>query len=279
MLRPQALIVSKTRRQPPLKDVLEASKSALVLVDFWAAWCGPCKALTPVIEKVVRSYGGKVRLVKMNTDEHPTIAGQLRVQSLPTVWAFRDGRPLDSFSGALPESQIRQFIDRLLADDAEADIAAVLQAADDALDANDLQSAAEAYAAILQDDQQNVAALCGLAKCYLKSGDIARAEQMLTLVPPAQTGSAAVMSVRAALDLAAQANKPDDGQLCKRGSMPIQPTITRASIWLSRSQPAVKSKRRSIICSISFAATASGTRKRPANSLCSCLMPGVQRTI
>jgi putative thioredoxin len=203
-------LVKDTTTATFMKDVLETSRTALVLVDFWAAWCGPCKALTPVIEKVVKSYGGKVRLAKMNTDEHPTIAGQLRVQSLPTVWAFRDGRPLDSFSGALPESQIRQFIDRLLVDDAEADINAVLQAAEEAMEANDLQSAAEAYAAILQDDQQNVAALCGLAKCYIKTGDVARAEQMLTLVPPAQSEQSAVLSVRAALELAALANKPDE---------------------------------------------------------------------
>ena len=192
------------------KDVIEASRDALVLVDFWAAWCNPCKQLTPVIEKVVKSYAGKVKLVKMNTDEHPSIAAQLRVQSLPTVYAFRDGRPLDMFQGLQPESVIRSFIDRLLVDDAANDIATVLAAADEALDANDLQGAAEAYAAVLQDDQQNVAALCGLAKCYLKSGDLARAEQMLTLVPPNQSESAAVLSVIAALDLAKLANKPDE---------------------------------------------------------------------
>ena len=96
------------------KDVIETSNSVLVLVDFWATWCGPCKQLTPVLEKVVSSYGGKVRLVKINVDEHPGIAGQLRIQSIPTVYAFRDGRPLDGFMGAQPESAIRAFIDRMI---------------------------------------------------------------------------------------------------------------------------------------------------------------------
>ena len=193
-------------------DVIEASKSALVLVDFWAAWCGPCKQLTPVLEKVVKSYGGKVQLVKINTDEHPAISGQLRIQSLPTVYAFRDGRPLDGFQGAQTESHIRAFIDRMMAGDAEAAVDAVLAAGEEALEAGDLQGAAEAYAAVLQDDQQNVAAIAGLANCYLKSGDTERAKQMLTLVPEAARETASIKSVEAALELAALANKPDERQ-------------------------------------------------------------------
>ncbi|MGE0628129.1 MAG: thioredoxin [Hyphomicrobiaceae bacterium] len=192
------------------KDVIEASRDALVLVDFWADWCGPCKQLTPVLEKVVNSYGGKVRLVKLNVDQHPAIPGQLRIQSLPTIYAFRDGRPLDGFMGAQPESAIRAFIDRILGEDGAADLAAALTEADQALEAGDLKSAAEVYAAILQEDQQNVPALAGLARCYLKSGDVARAEQTIGLVPPDQQGAAAVTSVRAAIDLARQAGKPSD---------------------------------------------------------------------
>ncbi len=204
------VVIKDTTTATFTKDVLDGSREAVVLVDFWAPWCGPCKQLTPVIEKVVKSYGGKVRLMKMNTDEHPSIAAQLRVQSLPTVLAFRDGRVLDTFTGLQPESAIRAFIDRMFVDDAEAELAAVLVAAGEALEAGDLQGAAETYAAILQEDQQNVAALCGLAKCYLKSGDIARAEQMLTLIPPTQIETSAVLSVHAALELAKQANKPDE---------------------------------------------------------------------
>lgn len=192
------------------RDVIEASRASLVLVDFWASWCGPCKQLTPILEKVVRSYGGKVRLVKINADEHPALTTQLRIQSLPTVYAFRDGRPLDGFMGAQPESAIRALIDRALGDDAEADIAAVLAAADEAREAGDLQAAAEAYAAILQEDQQHAAALAGLAQCYLASGDVERAQQMIELVPPDKRNLAAVQSVKAALELAQMAGRDDN---------------------------------------------------------------------
>jgi len=186
-------------------DVIEPSRETLVLVDFWADWCEPCKQLGPLIEKVVNSYNGRVRLVKLNVDQHPAIAGQLRVQSLPTVYAFRNGQPVDGFTGAQPESAIREFIDKQLGPDVAAQLAEALEMAEAALVAGDLQSAAQAFAVILQGDAQNPDALAGLAQCYLKSGDIERAKQTISLVPPNKQNHPPVSAVLAALDLAENA--------------------------------------------------------------------------
>lgn len=187
------------------KDVIEASHHALVLVDFWATWCGPCKQLTPILEKVVRSYNGKVRLVKIDVDANQAIAAQLRIQSMPTVYAFRDGRPLDGFLGAQPESVVREFVERLVGAEDAAGIDDVLKTADELVEQGDLQGAVEIYAAVLGEDRENAQALAGLAQCYLKSGDMERARQTIALVPPDKRNIPAVESVQAQLDLAEKA--------------------------------------------------------------------------
>ena len=203
-------VIRDTTTAAFVKDVIEPSKQVPVLVDFWADWCGPCKQLTPVIEKVVRSYGGKVRLVKMNIDQHPTIPGQLGVQKLPTVMVFRDGRPVDGFTGVQPESGIKALIDRMLGDDAAVDIAAAIAAGDEALEAGDAQDAAEIYASVLEENREEPGALAGLARCYLKTGDLVRAEQTIGLVPPDKRNAASVTAVRALLELARKAEGAGD---------------------------------------------------------------------
>lgn len=235
-------LVKETTTAQFKADVMDASKDALVLVDFWADWCGPCKQLAPVLEKVVRSYGGKVRLVKLNVDQHPSIPGQLRIQSLPTVYAFRDGRPLDGFMGLQPESAIKAFIDRILGEDAAADIEGALAAAEKAVEEGDLQSAAEVYAAILQEDQQNALAIAGLAKCYLKSGDVARAEQTLGLVPPDKQSLSAVTSVKAAIDLAKRAGGPSADLAGMEAKVTANPLDHQARIDLAMAYAAAGDK-------------------------------------
>jgi putative thioredoxin len=196
---PDAELIKNTTTKDFMRDVVEASREVPVLVDFWAPWCGPCRQLTPILEKAVRAAKGAVRLVKLNIDEHPQIPGQMGVQSIPAVFAFQDGRPVDGFMGALPESRVNAFIARLTGD-TSAD-AADLEAAEAALAAGDLNTAAQTFGEILQADRENAQAIAGLVKCYIKTGDLARAEQTLALVPPAKADSAPVASARAALEL------------------------------------------------------------------------------
>ena len=197
----EADLIKNTTTKDFLRDVVEASREVPVLVDFWAPWCGPCRQLTPILEKAVRAAKGAVRLVKLNIDDHPQIPGQMGVQSIPAVFAFQDGRPVDGFMGALPESRVNDFIARLIGDSA-GDTAADLEAAEAALSAGDVNSAARLFGEVLQKDRENAQALAGLAKCYIKTGDLVRAEQTLALVPPAKADSAPVASARAALELA-----------------------------------------------------------------------------
>jgi putative thioredoxin len=184
-------------------DVIEASKKVPVIVDFWAPWCGPCKQLGPALEKVVKQANGKVKLVKINVDENQQLAGQMRVQSIPAVFAFVNGQPVDGFMGALPESQLKQFIDRLGGQGGLAEeIEAMMTAGREALAQKDYQSAAQIFGQVIEADREHAGALAGLAKCQLQTGELDGAQATLALVPPANANDLEVVSARAALELA-----------------------------------------------------------------------------
>ena len=198
------VLVKDTTTQAFVKDVIEESKRQPVLVDFWAPWCGPCKQLTPVLEKAVRAAKGKVKLVKMNIDDHPAIPGQMGIQSIPAVIAFADGRPADGFMGALPESQVVAFLDRLTKDSVGGETKDLLKAADAALADGDPAGAANLYAQLLAEDNSNVQALAGLARCYVETGALDQARQTLAMIPDSKRGESAVAAAQAALQLAEQ---------------------------------------------------------------------------
>jgi putative thioredoxin len=192
------------------KDVIDASRDVPVIVDFWATWCGPCKTLGPALEKAVLAAKGAVKLVKIDIDKNPVFAGQLRVQSIPTVYAFVDGRPVDGFMGAVPESQLKAFIDRLAqagGGAAGSEIDALVAMGKEALEQGDLGGAGQAFAQALQAEPDNVAAIGGLAKTYLAGGDAERAGEVAAMAP-ADAKNADLESVRAALALAR--NAPSD---------------------------------------------------------------------
>ena len=197
------------------QDVIAESMRQPVLVDFWAPWCGPCKQLAPIIEKVVRSAEGKVKLVKMNIDEHPQIAGQLGIQSIPAVIAFGKGQPVDGFVGALPESQIRQFVERLVGPVGDP-VQALLDEASAALAEGDPETAAAIYGEILEVDEAHPAALAGLAKLHLNAGRLEEAKAVLALAPERLANDPALVAVRAAVELAEQsADLGEVGELQK----------------------------------------------------------------
>jgi len=198
-------LIRDTTTQTFRKDVLEESRRQPVLVDFWAPWCGPCKQLTPILEKAVRAAKGAVKLVKMNIDEHPAIAGQIGIQSIPAVIAFVNGQPADGFMGALPESQVTAFLERLTKQGIGSEEKELLKSADAALVAGDAAGAAELYSEILAGDPANVHALAGLARSHLEIGNIEQAKHTLAQVPEAKRNDTAVAAARAALEVAEQA--------------------------------------------------------------------------
>jgi len=208
---PPADLIKESDQTKFAKDVLETSRTVPVIVDFWAPWCGPCKTLQPMIEKVVTEAKGAVKLVKINIDENKMLAQQLRIQSIPAVYAFFGGRPVDGFMGAVPESQVREFVGRLVqasggagAEGAD-DLNAALEHAKQAVAENDFQLAAQIYNEVLEVAPDNLPALAGLAKCYAQEGQGDQAKAILARVPAKDKTNAEIVAIQAQLDLAEQA--------------------------------------------------------------------------
>jgi putative thioredoxin len=214
---PAADLIKDTTTASFAADVIQESRKQPVLVDFWAPWCGPCKQLTPLLEKAVKAAGGAVRLVKMNIDEHPAIAGQLGIQSIPAVIAFKDGQPVDGFMGAIPESQIGEFIRRVGGGNGgQAGLAEAFAAAVEAKGAGDAQTAADIYQAVLEQAPDNVDAIAGLAELLFEAGDAQGAEAVLLRVPEGKGDVPAIAALRARMALAAQAAELGDSAELER---------------------------------------------------------------
>ncbi|MFA7428803.1 MAG: thioredoxin [Rhodospirillaceae bacterium] len=197
-------LVKDTDTENFMTDVIEASRTAPVIVDFWAPWCGPCKTLGPLLEKLVRQSGGKVRMVKINVDENQELAAQFRIQSIPAVYAFKDGRPADGFMGALPESQLKQFIDRLVGGSANT-IDEMLADAKQLFDDGHPEAAQQAYQQVLAQDQGNPLALAGALRCLIAIGENDTATEVLGQLPPELLAHPEVQAVKTMLDLASEA--------------------------------------------------------------------------
>jgi putative thioredoxin len=210
-------LIGETTTQTFVRDVLEESRQQPVLVDFWAPWCGPCRQLTPILERVVSEARGAVRLMKMNIDEHPAIAGQLGIQSIPAVIAFVDGRAADGFVGALPESQVKAFIERLAGPRGGPDVEKQLAEADALFESGAFDKAGPLYLDILKATGDNIRAVAGLARTAIAAGDLDGARSVLAQVPETHASDPAIAGVRAQLALADQtADLGDEAPLRER---------------------------------------------------------------
>ncbi|MFT4132777.1 tetratricopeptide repeat protein [Labrys sp. (in: a-proteobacteria)] len=205
-------LIKDTTTQTFMADVIQESMKQPVLVDFWAEWCGPCKQLGLILEKAVLAAKGKVKLVKMDIDKHPQIAGQLGVQSIPAVFAFSKGQPVDGFMGAIPESQIKEFITRIAGPGGDPDTEALLAEAEALLNEGDGAAAAQLFAQIFEQDAENLKAIAGLARCALAAGELDQAKATLSLTPKGKENDPLIASARAALELAEQASDVGDLQ-------------------------------------------------------------------